>query len=212
MRTLINVLTFITFTILCFGVAYYAFTYLLEPIHPDNSFKLKLAYSGWVVPFHFYAAGLALALTPFQLSQKLRKQVKNIHRTLGLLYVICVLLGGISGLLMALGATGGWVAKSGFFCLAVLWLYTTAMAFSYAIKGDITRHKQWIYRSVALTAAGITLRLFLGIGLGVMHWPFLTVYVPTAWLCWTLNLLICEIIIYRQRLGQRQHHKSLALT
>ncbi len=113
---------------------------------------------------------------------------------------------------MALSATGGWVAKSGFFSLAVLWLYTTAIAFMYAIKGNIAKHKQWIYRSVALTAAGITLRIYLGIGLGVMQWPFLTVYIPTAWLCWTLNLLICEIIIYRQRLGQRRHHESLALT
>ncbi len=212
MRTTLNITAFFIFTLLCFGVTYYAFTYLLEPIHPNNDFKLKLAYSGWIVPFHFYAGGLALALTPFQLSKKLRNKSKSLHRTLGLLYVLSVLLGGISGLLMALGASGGWVAKSGFFCLAVLWLYTTAMAFLFAVKGDIVKHQQWIYRSVALTAAGITLRLYLGIGLGVMHLPFFTVYVPTAWLCWTLNLIDCEFIIYRQRRRLIAPQNSPALT
>ena len=199
MRSLLKYSWFTLFSLMCLGVTYYAFTYLMGPINPNNSFKMKLVQSGWVAPMHFYAAGLALALVPLQLSQKLRRKATSMHRIVGGIYVVAVLLGGISGLLMALNATGGWVAKSGFFSLAVLWLWTTALALNYAIKGDIKNHQKWIYRSIALTAAGITLRLFLGIGLGVLQLPFLTVYVPTAWLCWTLNLAICEFIIHRRQ-------------
>jgi len=198
MHTLIRYSLFTGFTILCFGVAYYAFNLVHQPVNPFNKFQYKLATEGLVIPVHLFAGGLALALVPFQLSHKLRKRSKPAHRTIGLVYVTCVLLGGISGLLMAINADGGWVAKTGFSCLAVLWLITTALAFNHAIKGRITLHQKWIYRSIALTAAGITLRLYLGIGLGLLQLPFLTVYLPTAWLCWTLNLLVCEIYIHRQ--------------
>lgn len=206
MNKIFRLMTFSIYTLLSFGVAYYTLTFLLQEINPHNKFQLKMALAGWVTPMHFYGAGIALALTPFQLSKKLRQKSKSIHRSIGLLYVICVLIGGISGLLMGINAEGGWVAKLGFSSLAVLWLTTTLLAFNFAIKGEINKHKRWIYRSVALTAAGITLRLFLGVGLGVLHLPFLTVYVPTSWLCWTLNLLICEIILYR-----RQQHSLPAL-
>lgn len=204
MKKAVRIATFLTYTILSIGVAYYSFSFLLQNINPNNDFQMKFALAGWVTPLHFYCAGLALFLTPFQLSKKLRQKSKSTHRTLGLLYVVCVLLGGISGMLMAFNATGGWIAKSGFFSLALLWLVTTGLAFNYALKGDITRHKRWIYRSVALTAGGITLRLFLGIGLGVFHLPFLTVYVPTAWLSWLLNLVLCEVFVNRRQKFQKQ--------
>lgn len=190
---------FLIFAVLSFGVAGYAFMFLLQTVNLNNPFQVKFATAGWVVPMHFYAAGLALALSPLQLSRTLRNWSKSLHRTLGLLYVLCVLLGGMSGLLMAVDATGGWVAKLGFASLAIYWLIATSLAFYYALKGDIRQHRRWIYRSVALTAAGITLRVFLGIGLGVLQLPFLTVYVPTAWLCWVLNALVCEIILARQQ-------------
>lgn len=188
--------------LLCLGVTLYAFTYLLGPVHPDNHFKMKMATSGWVVPLHFYASGLALLLVPAQLSTRLRVRLAATHRTLGLLYVVAVLLGGVAGLLMALQADGGWLAQLGFFSLAVLWLCFTGLAYGCILKGQIAAHQRWMYRSMALTCAGITLRLFLGIGLGLFQLPFLTVYVPTAWLCWTLNWAICEWLIRRhQRLA-----------
>ncbi len=203
MQTFVKQTGFFIFALLSFGVAGYAFMFLLQTANPNNPFQVKFAAAGWVVPMHFYAAGLALALSPLQLSRKLRTWSKSLHRTLGLVYVICVLAGGVSGLLMAIDATGGWVAKLGFASLAIYWLIATSLAFYHALKGNIHQHRRWMYRSVALTAAGITLRVFLGIGLGLLQLPFLTVYVPTAWLCWVLNALVCEIILARQRPNPR---------
>lgn len=208
MKPIIRITTLLTYAVMSLGVAYYSFTFLLQPINPHNDFQIKFALAGWVTPLHFYCAGLALAITPFQLSNKLRIKSKAIHRTLGLLYVLCVLFGGISGLLMAADATGGWVAKTGFGSLALLWLVTTGLAFKFAIQGDIVKHKKWIYRSVALTAGGITLRLILGIGLGVFHLPFLTVYVPTSWLSWVVNLAICELF-FNRHLYSVKHQQAL---
>lgn len=189
---------FIVFTVSCFAVTYYSLTFLLQNINPNNPFQMKFAIAGWVVPLHFYCAGLALAICPFQLSKKLRNKSMTTHRIMGMLYVLCVLLGGISGFFMALDATGGMLAKAGFASLAILWLLFTGLALKFAMQGDVVNHQKWIYRSVALTAGGITLRVFLGVGLGYFNLPFLTVYVPAAWLSWLLNLAICELTVNRK--------------
>lgn len=206
MQLFIRFSWFAAFAVLCFGVAFYSLTFLLQEINPNNSFQMKFAHAGWVIPLHFYCAGLALAVCPFQLSKKLRNKSVTTHRILGMVYVTCVLLGGISGLIMAVDATGGLVAKMGFASLALLWLLFTALALKFAISGDIAKHQKWIYRSVALTTGGITLRVFLGVGLGFLELPFLTVYVPAAWLSWLLNLAICELTV------NRKHYFNSALT
>lgn len=181
------------FSLLCFSVAGYAFYYLFQQFIPGNDFLSKFAEYNLAVPGHFFASGLSLLLVPFQLSRWLRLKYLGLHRLLGWLYVFCVVIGGISGFILAFSATGGWIAVSGFIVLSILWLLTTAMAIRYAILKNIQLHKKWIYRSVALTCGAITLRILLLVGYGIFNWPFLTVYVAAAWLSWILNLLLCEL-------------------
>lgn len=184
------------YSLLCFGVAGYAFYFLFQSIGPNNIMAMKFANAGFEIPAHFFGAGLSLLLIPFQLSKKIRQYSIRIHKTIGLTYVIAIVFGGISGFIMSFDATGGSVAQWGFRLMSILWLICTFVAINYAVNGNIELHKKWIYRSIALTSAAITLRIFLGVGLGVLHLPFLTVYIPTAWLCWVLNLMVCELIIY----------------
>lgn len=201
MQRLFRLTGFGLFSLMCFAVGVYAFYFLLMPSDPHNGFQQKLLAAGWEVPMHFYASGVALMLIPLQLSRSIRRRWLTFHRLTGMIYATAILLGGVAGLVMAMNATGGWVAKLGFTCLAVLWLLTTSLAIWYAIQRDISRHKIWIYRSMALTAGAITLRIFLGLGLGVFQLSFLIVYVPASWLSWLLNLAICEFILRRQRLA-----------
>ena len=77
--------------------------------------------------------------------------------------------------------------------------FTTFKAIIYATQGKIKLHKKWIYRSIALTSAAIIFRIYLGVGLGILQLPFLSVYLPISWLCWVLNLIVCEVIIYNRK-------------
>ncbi len=190
---------FAIYSLLCFGVAAYAFYYMYKVISPYDTLAIKFAHSGLEIPAHFFGAGLSLLLVPFQLSRKLRSFSKKTHKTIGYLYFIAVLFGGISGFIMSFNATGGPIAEWGFRMMSIFWLFTTIIAVTYAINGNIKQHKRWIYRSIALTSAGITFRIYLGVGFGVLELPFLTVYLPISWLCWVLNLMLCEIIIYKRR-------------
>jgi uncharacterized membrane protein len=199
MRKVLNYIIYFIYCSFCFGVAGYAFYFLLQPLDPNNGFQVKMFSSGIQVPIHFIASGIALLIIPFQLSKKLRKFSIKLHRQIGKIYTLAVLLGGISGLIMAFNASGGLYAKMGFTLLSLVWLYTTFNAVKYALEGNIAKHKRWIYRSIAVTSAAISLRLFLGIGLGVFHLSFFSVYIPASWLCWILNLIICEIILVKKQ-------------
>jgi hypothetical protein len=53
----------------------------------------------------------------------------------------------------------GWIASSGFLTLGVAWIVATGLAVRFILRGDAIRHRRWMIRSYALTAAAITLRL-----------------------------------------------------
>ena len=184
------------YSLLCFGVAAYAFYYLFKSVSPNDFMASKFANAGLEIPAHFFGAGLSLLLVPFQLSKKLRRYSQKIHKRIGYTYVIAILFGGISGFVMSFNATGGVFAQWGFRMMSILWLIATFKGVAYAMNGNIKQHKKWIYRSIALTSAAITFRIYLGVGLGVLHLPFLTVYPLISWACWVLNLIVCEIVIY----------------
>ena len=78
---------------------------------------------------------------------------------MGRIYIAACLVGGIAGLSIALYSTAGPIAGWGFFLLAVLWLITTTMAWSCALRRDFVAHERWMIRSFALTFAAVTLRL-----------------------------------------------------
>ncbi|WP_353533215.1 DUF2306 domain-containing protein [Cognatishimia sp. WU-CL00825] len=151
-------------------------------------------------PLSFYLhvgfAPVALAILPFQFWSDLRMRRPFIHRWLGRLYAVAILLSGTGGLVMALGTQAGQVAAWGFGLLAVIWLCVTANAVWFATQGQFAQHRVWMMRSAALTFAAVTLRLYLPFL--AMSFGFETGYSLVSWLCWVPNLLIIEWIIRRR--------------
>lgn len=185
-------LALLVFAVACVLIAMHAFTYLYGAFRPRNLFHVQFARSGLDVPAHFFFAGAALLLAPFQVMTWLRRRWPRLHRIGGWLYAAGVLVGGIGGLSMAPHAQGGWASGAAFAVLAPLWIAVTARGIGYAVAGDVARHRQWMWRSVALTSSAVTLRLMLGFGLGLLHAPFPAVYITAAWASWIFNLTLCE--------------------
>ena len=185
------------FTLLCAAVAIYAFTFLFDALKPEpgNPLHARFAISGLDVPAHFFGGGLALLLAPLQMSEWVRRRIPRLHRLSGGLYAGGVLIAGLAGLSLARHAQGGVATGAGFALLALAWLTTTGIGIRHAIAGDLARHRRWMWRSIALTASAVTLRLILGVGLGALHLPFPPVYLLAAWGSWTFNLSVCELLL-----------------
>ncbi len=135
---------------------------------------------------HVSLAPVALALGSVQFFAAIRRR-KPLHRWLGRIYGIAILVSGLAGVLVALNAAGGLSAQIGFGVLAIVWIATTANAIRHAMARQIAKHRRWMVYSFALTFAGVTLRLYL-LGFMVAGFSYTEASAYLAWLCWLPNL------------------------
>ena len=176
--------------------------FLYIPAKTDVAFlQLKQEYihiTEWRIAFfvHVYSSLLALLAGFTQFSKKLLKQRPKLHRALGYTYVINVLMiTGPAGLLMSFYANGGISSRIAFVLLSSLWISTTALALYKAIKKDFRTHRFFMIRSFALTLSAVTLRIWKVLLANYTELPPMDRYRIIAWLGWTLNLLVAELII-----------------
>ena len=171
-----------------------AFRYLLPhvpfPAEISNVTQRRIALS-----IHAFGGAIALLAGPLQFLPPFRERSWSRHRILGWIYCGAVLLGWCASLWIAPHAQTGRVASAGFLSLGTAWILTTGLAVNFILRGDVVRHRRWMLRSYVLTAAAITLRIYLPITLA-LHWPYSTAYPAIAWLCWIPNALAAEVYLH----------------
>lgn len=151
------------------------------------------------IVFHAVGASCAPLIGLLQLSTRLRRRWRGLHRWLGRFYlVVCVGLGGTAGLWLAFFAYGGAVARVGLGLIALMWFGTSSMAYLAIRAGDVRGHREWMWRSLAVALGGITLRVYLPV-LVASGVPFLLAYRIVAWASWVPNVLMAEWLVRRSR-------------
>ncbi|MBU6358910.1 MAG: DUF2306 domain-containing protein [Chloroflexota bacterium] len=171
---------------------------------------------------HVFASGVALLLGPFQFLNDLRVRRPLLHRWVGRVYMLGIVLGGLSAFVIAPGIISGLVGEIGLITLAGLWLWTGYKAYSTIRAGNVDSHRQWMIRNYALTFAAATLRLWLGVLIasqlpmlqskygGNFDALFTEVYRVVMWLAWVPNLIIAEWLLIRR--PSSKEHKLHAST
>ena len=163
--------------------------------------RIKQQYIGidhWRTAFfiHVYASMWVLFAGFTQFSRKLLREKPKLHRTLGYIYVVDVLLiTGPAGLIMGFYANGGLFSRIAFVTLAILWIFFTAMALIKAKQKKFKEHRNYMIRSYALTLSALTLRAWKYGITNTMAIPPMDVYRIVAWLGWVGNLLFAEYIV-----------------
>ena len=111
----------------------------------------------WLLP-HGLAGMTALAIGPFQFSERLRRRHVKLHRILGRIYIGAICIAAPIAIYIGNnwddhGASmiEGWAQGGG-------WLLCAVLAFVYAIKRNIPRHRQWVARSYGFTFVFILAR------------------------------------------------------
>ena len=102
------------------SVAAYAAAVLLFPSVGAPLVRERLAEMPLAVLGHIAGGSVALFAGAFQINGALRARFLQIHRWLGRVYVVAVLVGGVGGLAMATRSQGGLVTHVGFGLLAAL--------------------------------------------------------------------------------------------
>lgn len=185
---------------LCIGVSLYALSHLFH----ENFYAFKggsgvTADPIWRIAFHMHFIGGAVALGVgwTQFLKTLRKKRLSIHRKLGNIYVLSVIVvSGPGAMYLALFANGGFNNVVGFSMMALCWFIFTVFAYKSIRKGDTVSHGKWMIRSFAVTLAAVSLRLLMPIMIASGVDPQ-EAYQTIAWLCWVPNLFVAEWIIQR---------------
>ena len=176
------------------GIGGYALVNTLVPGARGEFVIDMIATSAPGALLHFAAGGIVIIIGALQFNSSLRTRHLSLHRTLGKVYVIGCIVGGIAGLYMAFFSFGGIVTHWGFGILAVCWILTTSMAYKHIRAGNVRIHQDWMIRSYALTLAALTLRIYLPIS-QVSGFSFEESYQAIAWMCWVPNLILVEWFI-----------------
>jgi len=201
---------FLSFTsFLCWSVVAFLALFLFYitipywSFRPDINFLLEkeavVNYMPWRAAFYIHILGgcLAIALGPFQFLKYIRKNFVKAHRLMGKIYVSSILfIAAPTGLYMALFAEGGWLSSIGFTLMAVLWFYTTWVAYRKIRERDFVAHRQWMIRSYAVTFSAVTLRLWVPCLSMLTEVGHETIIVLTSWISWFFNLLFAEFFIF----------------
>ncbi|CAA7195077.1 DUF2306 domain-containing protein [Chryseobacterium potabilaquae] len=119
----------------------------------------------------------------------------NFHRNTGKIYILLILLfSAPSGIYMGFFANGGTFSKISFILLGSFWWFSTFKAYQLAKHKKFYEHKQWMWRSFALTLSAITLRLWKVIIVYLFHPNPMDVYEIISWMGWVPNILLVEYL------------------
>jgi uncharacterized membrane protein len=178
------------------------------PVRTDVAFlQIKQEYihiTPWLIAFyiHVFTSMFVLAAGFTQFSAGILSRYKVVHRIIGKCYILIVLfVSGPASFIMALLANGGLTARIAFTGLSVLWMYSTFKAWQAVRVGNYDLHRDWMYRSYALTLSAITLRGWKWLIVLLFHLHPMDTYRIVAWLGFVPNLLVAEWIIRRRRVN-----------
>ena len=206
---------FLFYTFLYLALSFFIFGMLntiaqYVSLKPDIGFlEFKQDYihiTTWRIAFYVHVFSSIFTLTAglSQFSNYILQNHKSLHRFIGRLYVIDILIINFpAALIMAYYANGGLPSKIAFTILDVLWFWFTLKAFLAIKKRDIITHKKFMIRSYALTFSAITLRMWKLVLSNIFEIDDATLYMIDAWLGFVPNLLIAEIIISRMNLKKQ---------
>src|SRR5262245_46717545 len=103
------------------AIAVVSYRYLVPGIPALGGIGGNAFVMPWL-PVHAAAAATALLVAPLQFRSQLRARHPGFHRLLGRVYVTGCLIGGATGLALAVGRTAGAVGTAGFGSVELVWL------------------------------------------------------------------------------------------
>lgn len=114
----------------------------------------------WWLIGHITGGILALTIGPFQFWKSFRTKFLSVHRWLGRIYLMAILIGSISSTYLAwtsaLAIYWTWaIALQG---LRFSWFFSAIMAYRAIRKRHIQSHKEWMIRSYVVTFSFVSFR------------------------------------------------------
>jgi len=151
-------------------------------LHGQMAKWTKVLTAGWVpgdrlgnaaIAAHLLIAVIIMVGGPLQLVPQIRSRAPRVHRVIGRTYVLTAVVTSLTGIYMVfVRPTAGDLAQHvGTAVGGLMILFCAAMAFSYAVKRDFARHRQWALRLFMVVSGVWFFRIGLMFWLLLNHGP-----------------------------------------
>lgn len=150
----------------------------------------------WIIIAHITAGGGSLILGLVQFWKKLRVYSWKLHRVIGILYLLAVLVSSLCALILAV-TTSYEINIPYAFSLQIwvsVWISATALAYYYAARKKFKLHEEWMTRSYIVTLAFVVSGLALKLPFVQSLGSFEDISPSFFWLGWSVPLYLYEII------------------
>ncbi|MGV3695916.1 DUF2306 domain-containing protein [Flavobacterium sp.] len=150
----------------------------------------------WIIIAHITAGGGSLILGIIQFWPKLRNYSWKLHRLIGILYLLAVLVSSSCAVVLAF-TTSYEVNLPYAFSLQIwvsVWISATFIAYYHAVKKRFKLHTEWMIRSYIVTMAFVVSGLLLKIQFVKDLGSFEEISPSLFWLGWSVPLYIYEMI------------------
>jgi len=150
---------------------------------PYNLFVVDARLPG-IFKLHMLASGAALVLIPIVIS--LRRD-RGWHRPLGYAAAVCVLLGALTSIPVALYSHSALMARLGFLAQGAVWLALIVLGISAIRRRQFADHARLMLMMAAVASGALWVRLTTTLATGY-DLPFDAAYSCAAWLGWLAPL------------------------
>lgn len=174
----------------------------------------------WNVRFallsHILGGMTAILIGPFQFIRSFRNRHLTLHRTMGKVYLLSILMASIGAYIMVFTTAPGFTPSFAIalFFLASAWITTSGMAYRSIRLKRIQQHQQWMARSYIVTFAFVSFRFL----------DYSSFFKSTGtpgeratnamWICWVVPLLVYEVLLNwnkEERPGRKAPMKATAV-
>jgi hypothetical protein len=156
---------------------------------PYNLFVVDQQLPG-IFKLHMLASGAALLLIPLVVA--LRRH-SAWHRPLGYATAVCVLLGALTSLPVALYSHSILVARMGFLAQGIVWLALITLGIRAIRRRRYSDHARLMLMMAAVASGALWVRLTTTVATGY-DLPFDAVYGCAAWLGWLVPLAVLTFL------------------
>lgn len=156
---------------------------------PYNLFVVDQQLPG-IFKLHMLASGAALLLIPIVIA--LRRN-SPWHRPLGYATAVCVLLGALTSLPVALYSHSALAARLGFLAQGIVWLALIALGIRTIRSRQFGAHARLMLMMAAVASGALWVRLTTTVATSY-DLPFDPVYGTAAWLGWLVPLALVTFL------------------
>jgi len=149
---------------------------------------------------HVLAGALALLLGPGQFWLGLNRRTSTVHRTMGVMYVLSVGVGGAAAFYLAAHNDFSWVFGLGLASMSTVWIVSTALATIAICLRQVDQHREWMIRSYTVTFSFVTFRVLYEMLDALEVGTMVERMTAASWLAWAMPLFITELIMQSRKI------------